>query len=73
MDQSRYGDSGGASSLCGKQVRITNQANGNTVTVTVADDCPTCQNENSIDLSVAAFQALDNLSVGDIPIVWSFV
>ncbi|KAG2078250.1 barwin-like endoglucanase [Suillus decipiens] len=73
MDQSRYGNSGGVSSLCGKQVRITNQDNGNTITVTVADDCPTCQNANSIDLSVAAFQALDSLSVGDIPIVWSFV
>ncbi|KAG2144884.1 expansin family protein, partial [Suillus cothurnatus] len=67
IDQSRYGNSGDTSSLCGQQVQITNQINGNTVVVTIADDCPTCANENSIDLSVAAFQALDSLSVGDIP------
>lgn len=67
MDQTRYGNSGNASPLCGQQVQITNENNGNTVTVTIADDCPTCANENSIDLSVAAFQALDNLSVGDLP------
>jgi rare lipoprotein A (peptidoglycan hydrolase) len=67
MDQSRYGNSGNTSPLCGQQVQITNQINGNTVVVTIADDCPTCQNSNSIDLSVAAFQALDDLSVGDLP------
>jgi len=43
---------------CGKQVEITNTKNGKTVTVTVADECPTCDNEMSIDLSVGAFQAL---------------
>lgn len=73
MDQSRYGDSGNASPLCGQQVQITNQINGNTVVVTIADDCPTCQNSNSIDLSVAAFQALDSLDAGDISIVWKFL
>lgn len=73
MDQTRYGNSGNASPLCGQQVQITNENNGNTVTVTIADDCPTCANENSIDLSVAAFQALDNLSVGDLPIKWKFL
>ncbi|KAF8421878.1 hypothetical protein L210DRAFT_3423925, partial [Boletus edulis BED1] len=49
--RARYTDS-----LCGRQVQITNTDNGNTVTVTIADDCPTCDNSNSIDLSVAAFQ-----------------
>ncbi|KAG1875206.1 RlpA-like double-psi beta-barrel-protein domain-containing protein-containing protein [Suillus tomentosus] len=73
MDQSRYGNSGNTSPLCGQQVQITNQINGNTVVVTIADDCPTCQNSNSIDLSVAAFQALDDLSVGDLPITWKFL
>lgn len=73
MDQARYGNSGNASPLCGQQVQITNENNGNTVVVTIADDCPTCANENSIDLSVAAFQALDNLSVGDVPIKWKFL
>lgn len=73
MDQTRYGNSGNASPLCGQQVQITNENNGNTIVVTIADDCPTCANENSIDLSVAAFQALDNLSVGDLPIKWKFL
>ncbi|KAG2041595.1 RlpA-like double-psi beta-barrel-protein domain-containing protein-containing protein [Suillus americanus] len=72
IDQARYGNSGETSPLCGQQVQITNTDNGNTVVVTIADDCPTCANENSIDLSVAAFEALASLSVGDIPITWSF-
>ena len=57
----------GGGSHCGQQVQITNLNNGQTVTVTVADECPTCDNAESIDLSVAAFQALDDLSVGTFP------
>ncbi|KAG1735268.1 uncharacterized protein EDB91DRAFT_1037187, partial [Suillus paluster] len=53
---------GNSSPLCGKQVQITNLSNGKTVTVTVADDCPTCANSESIDLSVAAFEAISDLS-----------
>ncbi|EIW85139.1 plant expansin [Coniophora puteana RWD-64-598 SS2] len=73
IDQDRYGNSGATSSLCGQQVQITNTDNGNQVTVTIADDCPTCTNGNSIDLSVGAFQALDALSVGEVPITWTFL
>ncbi|KAH9079528.1 plant expansin [Lactarius deliciosus] len=73
MDQLRYGDSGARSALCGQQVRITNTKNGKTVTVTVADDCPTCMNRNSIDLSKGAFQAIASLDDGIAPIEWSFV
>lgn len=72
IDQARYGNSGNASPLCGQQVKITNTDNGNTVVVTIADDCPTCDNENSIDLSVAAFEQLGSLSEGLLPISWSF-
>ncbi|KAH9996797.1 RlpA-like double-psi beta-barrel-protein domain-containing protein-containing protein [Russula vinacea] len=72
MDQARYGSSGGVSTLCGKRVQITAD-NGKTVTVTVADDCPTCDNENSIDLSVAAFEVLAPQSVGEIKITWQLV
>ena len=71
-DSARYGNAGNASPLCGKQVIITNTQNGKTVTVTVADDCPTCQNDNSIDLSVAAFDAIANESEGVVPISWVF-
>jgi rare lipoprotein A (peptidoglycan hydrolase) len=73
IDQNRYGNSGNSSPLCGKQVKITNTQNGKTVTVTVADDCPTCENSNSIDLSVSAFEAIASLSEGVAPIAWSFV
>lgn len=72
-DERRYGNSGNASPLCGKQVHITNTANGKSVTVTVADDCPTCKNSNSIDLSVAAFKVLAPLNDGVADIKWSFV
>ncbi|KAG8217727.1 hypothetical protein J3R82DRAFT_5886 [Butyriboletus roseoflavus] len=65
--QTRFGTSGPASPLCGQQVSITNQNNGKSITVQIADDCPTCQNENSIDLSVGAFEALsaNDLSIGE--------
>ena len=63
LDSAIYGSGG----YCGQQVQITNLNNGQTVTVTVADECPTCDNAESIDLSVAAFQALDDLSVGTFP------
>ncbi|KAH9966779.1 RlpA-like double-psi beta-barrel-protein domain-containing protein-containing protein [Russula dissimulans] len=74
MDQARYGNSGGKSPLCGRQVLIYNALDTNKkVTVTVADDCPTCLNMNSIDLSVAAFEQLAPLSVGVVPIEWMFL
>lgn len=73
IDQDRYGDSGNESSLCGKQVEITNTNNGKTVTVTIADDCPTCTNGNSIDLSVGAFTQIATEAEGEVPIKWKFV
>lgn len=72
MDQRRYGDPGKQSALCGKQVHIKNTKNGKTVTVTVADDCPTCENENSIDLSVGAFTQIATEEEGMVPIEWYF-
>jgi len=73
MDQARYGDSGGVSSLCGKQVKITNTENNKSVVVTVADDCPTCDNSNSIDLSVGAFTKIATEEQGEVSIAWEFV
>ncbi|KAF7967455.1 hypothetical protein HWV62_34303 [Athelia sp. TMB] len=43
---------------CGKTVRVTNLVNMKTVDVLVADECPTCDNEESIDFSKGAFEAL---------------
>lgn len=69
MDSARYT----ASNLCGKQVQITNTANQKTVTATVADECPTCNNENSIDMSVGAFTAIADESTGLIDIAWKIL
>ncbi|KDQ60944.1 hypothetical protein JAAARDRAFT_124948 [Jaapia argillacea MUCL 33604] len=55
------------SPLCGKQVHITNQNNGKTVTVTIADACPTCNNGDSIDLSVGAFTQIATEEEGEVP------
>lgn len=35
--------------------------------VTVADACPTCQNANSLDLSIGAFDAIANRADGLVP------
>ncbi|KZT26532.1 hypothetical protein NEOLEDRAFT_1132045 [Neolentinus lepideus HHB14362 ss-1] len=73
IDQDRYGDSGDESSLCGKQVKITNTANNKSVVVTIVDDCPTCDNKNSIDLSFGAFTEIATEAEGEVPIEWQFV
>ncbi len=59
--------------ICGKKVHITNKQNGKSVTVTVADECPTCINANSIDLSQSAFEVIATLGEGQVPIQWDFV
>jgi len=73
MDYRRYGNLSAQSSLCGKKVKITNPANHKSVTVTVADACPTCNNANSIDLSVGAFTQIATKDQGLVGITWSFV
>ncbi|KAG7092513.1 hypothetical protein E1B28_008864 [Marasmius oreades] len=73
IDVERYGDTGKQSALCGKQVSITDIANGKSVVVTIVDACVACVNGNSFDLSLAAFQGLDDLGVGILSIEWSFL
>jgi expansin (peptidoglycan-binding protein) len=73
IDVDRYGNTGVQSSLCGKQVKITNPANKKSVTVTIADACPTCENSNSIDLSVGAFTQIATEAQGEVAIDWEFV
>jgi expansin (peptidoglycan-binding protein) len=72
-DSLRYGYSGDVSSLCGKRVEIINLQNYKSVNVTVADDCPTCDNENSIDMSHGAFTVIADPNLGNIPIKWRFL
>ncbi|TFK29996.1 barwin-like endoglucanase [Coprinopsis marcescibilis] len=73
MSGGRYGNLGAVSKECGKKVRIVNNKNGKSVTVTIADACPTCNNDNSIDLSEYAFQRIAPLSDGIVPITWNYV
>lgn len=60
---------------CGKKVKLTNTANGNSVEATVADSCPSCEKNGNIDLSVAAFTSLsdNNLGLGVLNVKWGFV
>jgi rare lipoprotein A (peptidoglycan hydrolase) len=59
---------------CGQKVAITNLKTGITVDVLVADECPTCKNSQSIDLSTGAFHALGGVdSDGIFDIAWKFV
>jgi len=67
MDSAIY-----SQSICGKSVTITNVANGKSVTGTVADECPTCNNAQSIDMSVGAFTQIAEESTGEIDITWFF-
>jgi rare lipoprotein A (peptidoglycan hydrolase) len=52
---------------CGRFIEITNTQNSQSVKVMVADACPTCDNSNSIDLSVGAFQQIASLDQGIVP------
>jgi hypothetical protein len=72
IDSRRYGNTGDKSPLCGRKVKITNPANNKSVVVTIADACPTCQNSNSIDLSLSAFMKIAPLSQGMVAINWAF-
>lgn len=60
------------SDLCGRWVNIKNTNNGKTVTAMIADVCPTCVSDNSLDLSFGAFTAIASEGDGMVPIEWSF-
>ncbi|KAG8895220.1 hypothetical protein FRB99_000706 [Tulasnella sp. 403] len=74
MNFQRYGDVNAVSSLCGKSVTITNLENKKKVTIIIADACPSCPNEDSIDLSRGAFSALTDgdFDKGEVHISWHF-
>jgi len=68
IDIAYYGDTGEVSSWCGKTLTVQNTENGKTVTVTVADVCPSCDNAQSLDLSYGAFTAIADASEGEVNI-----
>ena len=57
---------------CGKYVTIKNTDNGKEIVAMVADVCPTCDTNNSLDLSTGAFNAIAAESDGEVPIEWWF-
>ncbi|CAE6452714.1 unnamed protein product [Rhizoctonia solani] len=72
LDYRRYGNLSKQSSDCGRTVVITNPKNGKTVTAKVADACPTCENENCLDLSHGAFDQIATREEGMVAINWHF-
>ena len=67
VDIVRYGPDNVASPLCGRKAQITNTDNGKSVTITLADACPTCGGGNDWDLSKGAFDAIANEATGIVP------
>ncbi|KAK4055361.1 hypothetical protein OIO90_003199 [Microbotryomycetes sp. JL221] len=57
---------------CGKRIRLTRTDNGRSVTATVRDSCPTCVNNESLDLSQGAFTAIAEEWEGMVPIEWTW-
>ena len=54
-------------------MRVTNTQNGESVVATIADACPACANPSSLDLSIAAFETIADLSQGIVPISYTYV
>jgi hypothetical protein len=69
MDSARYGNG----ELCGKTVQITRVSTGVTAQCIVADECPTCDNSESIDMSVGMFTQFADESVGEFAIAWKML
>ncbi|KAJ7774898.1 plant expansin [Mycena metata] len=58
---------------CGRKIEVINASNGKSVQGVVADECPTCTNSESVDMSLAMFEKLAALSVGEFGIKWQFL
>ncbi|KAL8277161.1 hypothetical protein RQP46_010409 [Phenoliferia psychrophenolica] len=57
---------------CGRKILAKNSDTGASVTVTVWDECPTCNGATSVDFSEAAFLQLCTINEGECPLTWSF-
>ncbi|KAJ7235460.1 RlpA-like double-psi beta-barrel-protein domain-containing protein-containing protein [Mycena haematopus] len=57
---------------CGRGIQICDLSNNKCVNGIVADECPTCDNPQSVDMSRAMFEGLAALSVGEFKIKWQF-
>ncbi|QRW00004.1 rare lipoprotein A-like double-psi beta-barrel protein [Ceratobasidium sp. AG-Ba] len=73
VDYRRYGALNKQSDLCGKKVHIINIENGKSVDAVVADACPSCVNENCLDLSMGAFDAIAARVDGMVKIKYEYI
>lgn len=56
--------------MCGKTLDVT-RVGGKTVTVVVADLCPSCGGDNYLDLSEGAFTSIATKDEGMVDITWT--
>lgn len=59
--------------FCGKTIAVTRVSTGKTIHCIGADECPGCPTVQSLDLSIAAFNALGNPDEGVFDIHWEVV
>lgn len=52
---------------CGRKIRVYKAGDNTHVDAVVADECPTCDNNSCVDMSLATFEALAGLPVGEFP------
>ncbi|ORY83498.1 RlpA-like double-psi beta-barrel-protein domain-containing protein-containing protein [Leucosporidium creatinivorum] len=70
LDWRLYGNLNQESQYCGRSLTITNTDNGKSVVAIVADACPSCASQYSLDLSTGAFDAIGDQDTGVLPISW---
>jgi len=58
---------------CGRKVNIVDIRSGKSVQATVADECPTCDNNECLDMSLSLFKQFETLSVGEFSIKYQFM
>ncbi|SCV70289.1 BQ2448_1683 [Microbotryum intermedium] len=59
-------------SHCGQKIVVTRVSNGAQTTATVRDSCPTCVNNQCLDLSVKAFTDIATEEEGMVAITWQW-
>lgn len=56
--------------FCGKTILVTRKSTGKSIKCLAADECPGCPSDQSLDLSIAAFNALGEPDEGIFDIHW---
>jgi len=60
-------------SNCGRHVLIVDTATGKSAKAVVADECPTCENPQCLDMSVELFKQFTTLGVGEFAIKYQYL